>query len=93
MTESQKAVELDGELERGEHPIGKTVHLSTVTHAWRGKLLTVTPSYYMLEEGAVMVGNTGDIGAYDLSNGEEQSEPVKFEVRVLRAAVSWMASE
>jgi hypothetical protein len=96
---NQMQVQTDSELERdAEHPVGRIVHLSTVTHAWRGKLIHVTPSYYVLAPGAIMVGDTGDVGAYLAAGkawkaGAEESEPTSRTVRVLRAAVSWMASE
>jgi hypothetical protein len=96
---NQMQVQTDSELEKdAEHPVGRICHLSTVTHAWRGTLLHVTPSYYVLAPGAVMVGDTGDIGPYLAAGktwpeGAEESDPTDRVVRVLRAAVSWMASE
>lgn len=98
---AQKAVVTDYELERNEHPIGKIVHLSTVTHAWRGKLLEVTPSYYVLdsEEPVSLVDSTDAIGAYlskmtaaregDTYKPKKSGNPT---VRILRGAVSWMVS-
>lgn len=92
----------DSENERGEHPVGQVVHLSTVTHAWRGKLLEVTPSYYILDPAAkvALVDSTGKISDYmesptagsegdDYTPGTKKPAPT---VRVLRGAVSWMLS-
>lgn len=91
----------DYELERGEHPVGKLVHLSTVTHAWRGVLEVVTPSYYVLSAShpVALVDSTGAISDYlvdptKCSEGDE-FKPTKGKratVRIPRAAVSWMVS-
>ena len=102
MNDAIQAVMTDGELERGEHPIGKLVHLSTVTHAWRGTLLAVTPSYYVLDSSGpvALVDSTGAVGEYlaaptAVREGDAYTAPAKgprATVRVLRAAVSWMVS-
>lgn len=96
---NEMQVQTDAELTKdAEHPIGREVHISTVTHAWRGILKHVTPNYFVFESGAVMVGDTGDVSAY-LKNGkkwtagQEESEPCAKVVRVLRASVAWIASE
>jgi hypothetical protein len=88
----ENAVIADAENTSGEHPVGRVVHLSTVTHAWRGKLEAVTASYYIFEPGAELILSTGEIGAYGTS---ETSRPVEGEkcparVRVLRGAVAWL---
>lgn len=95
------AVVTDYELERGEHPVGKLVHLSTVTHAWRGVLEAVTPSYFVLSAShpVALVDSTGAISDYlvdptKCSEGDE-FKPTKGKratVRIPRAAVSWLVS-
>lgn len=101
--ESINRVVTDYELERGEHPIGKLVHISTVTHAWRGVLEAVTPSYYVLsaEQPVALVDETGAMGSYltDPKGGNDSDVYVppkksgaRATVRVLRSAVSWLVS-
>ncbi len=100
--EEHNAVVTDGENERGEHPIGKKVHISTVTHAWRGTLLAVTASYYILDASKpiALVDSTGKMGDYmktmkAVTEGDEHI-PGKTErpvIRVLRGACSWLLSE
>ena len=92
----------DGELDRGEHPGGQLVHISTVTHAWRGVLLGVTPSYYILdpEKPVALVDSTGAISDY-LAKPEAASQGDTFKpsakgmrptIRIPRSAVAWMVS-
>jgi len=97
----RNAVISDGEWERNEHPIGKVVHLSTVTHAFRGTLLAVTPSYYVLDDAreVTLVDSTGAFGEYlgTLTAGREGDtyHPKKTKnptLRILRGAVSWCVS-
>jgi len=95
------AVVTDGELERGEHPIGRLVHISSVTHAWRGVLETVTPSYYLMsrEHPVALVETTGPMGEYlnkptmvrdgdELRPKEGGISPARL--RVPRGAAAWM---
>ena len=103
--EQHNSVVTDGEEERGEHPVGKVCHISTVTHAWRGTLLAVTPSYYVFDPSKeiALVDSTGDMGSYfsamtvvrdgDLYKPTKKTEGKNPTIRVLRAAVSWMVSE
>lgn len=100
--EQLDAVATDGELERNEHPIGKLVHLATVTHAFRGKLKAVTPSYYILDEAEKfdLVDSTGNFAEYlkdpKAGSAEDFYDPGKHkgakrpQMRVLRGATSWM---
>lgn len=95
---NEMQVQTDKELETdAEHPLGSVVHISTASHAWRGTLKFVTPSYFVLEEGAVMVGETGDIAAYcnkkNFATAAEESEPCKKITRIPRGAVCWMTSD
>ena len=100
--EEWNAVVTDYELERGEHPIGKLVHISTVTHAWRGILEGVTPNYFVLsaEHPVALVDSTGAMGDYlanpvVASQGDEFTPSKKGKratVRIPRAAVSWLVS-
>ncbi len=93
------AVVTDGELERGEHPIGKLVHISTVTHAWRGVLKEVTSSYFILDgnETIALVDSTGAMGNY-LADPTEVREGDSFKpgkgkkpsIMIPRGAVAWM---
>ena len=85
------AVITDMESEAGEHPIGKTVHISTVSHAFRGVLLAATPSYFILEKGCEIVLSTGEVGAYSAKKDSHASEAEKVntEVRLLRSAAVW----
>lgn len=91
------AVVTDGELDHNEHPIGKLVHLSTVTHAFRGYLLAVTPSYYILDENRpwALVDSTGAMADYTknmsrASDGDHVKAGSGVCPRILRGAVSWM---
>ncbi len=100
-TDEYNSVALDYELERGEHPIGSLVHLSTVTHAWRGVLREVTPSYYVLspEHPVALVDSTGAMADY-LSNPAVASQGDEWKpgkgkrptVRIPRAAVAWLVA-
>lgn len=81
----------DNENETGEHPIGKVVHMSTVTHAFRGRLVCVTASYYILADASI-VHDTGAVAAYrknQRSASESEEEHIGDGVRVLRSAVVW----
>lgn len=99
--EMRNIVVTDYELERGEHPIGKLVHISTVTHAWRGVLEAVTPTYLVLssEHPVALVDSTGAMRDY-LANPKVASDGDEFEpgkgkrptIRVPRAAVAWMVA-
>lgn len=101
-TEQRNAVVTDYELERGEHPIGRLVHISTVTHAWRGVLEAVTTSYYVLstEHPVALVDSTGAMADYltkpeVASQGDEFAPPKKGRrptIRIPRAAVAWVIS-
>lgn len=96
--EAHALVTTDYERERGEHPIGKVCHISTVTHAWRGVLREVTPSYYVLDSAhpVALVDSTGEMRAYvkAFKGGSEGDSFVSTKtIRILRGAVSWMVSE
>ncbi len=98
------AVLTDYELERGEHPVGRLVHISTVTHAWRGHLAAVSPSYYILDptKPVAMVDSTGGIGEYlssptqvregDAFNPHPKKKDQSPTIRIPRAAVAWLVS-
>jgi len=97
--EAMNRVATDYELERAEHPIGQLVHLSTVTHAWRGRLAAVTPSYYVLDNTApvALVDSTGGIAEYLAAPkaGETVAPPKRGSgptIRIPRGAVAWMVS-
>lgn len=86
----------DMELERYGHPIGQLVHISTVTHAWRGVLEAVTPSYYILskEHPIALVDSTGPMGDYlnkptNVREGDMSKKP-KGQTLINRGAVSWL---
>lgn len=88
----ENAVTTDGEHERGEHPLGHIIHVSTVTHAFRGVLEGVTPSHYLLKKGTVeMVQSTGDLTEYGPKSmsREAEAEKIPFAVRVPRGAIAW----
>ena len=97
------AVVTDYELEKGEHPIGSLVHISSVTHAWRGVLIAVTPSYYILDNNRpfALVDSTQEMGKY-LANPTAGSPGDAFTpkegtkskptIRVPRSAVAWIIS-
>lgn len=91
----------DMELELNIHPIGKVVHLSTVTHAWRGTLLSVDSTYYVLDASkpVALVDETGPMAEYMTSmtkvyqgDAFEPGKKTAPTVRILRAAVAWMIS-
>jgi hypothetical protein len=87
------AVVTDMELENNEHPIGKVCHFSTVTHAFRGKLVAVTASYMILPPGSEFVPLTGDIGVYSKSSKAKASEAFEVchtEIRIPRGSIAWM---
>lgn len=98
------AVVTDMDYEKGIHPIGQLVHISTVTHAFRGVLLSVDSSYYVLDTrhpvGIALVDSTGAAGEYfsaptAVRNGDafdSKKSKKKFEFRVFRGAGSWMGS-
>ena len=74
-----------------EHPIGKVIHLSTVTHGWRGILVHVSETHYYLAK-AHMVNGTGRIKDYTdngLSGGSEESPELGGLCRIPRGAVAW----
>ncbi len=75
-----------------EHPIGQRVHISTVTHAWRGTLLAVTKHYYILDADAVLVESTGPAEKYaqDRKADKESAGLPGVQVRCLRGAIAWM---
>lgn len=83
-----KTVGNDVELAEGHMPIGSIQHITTVQFAYRGRLVAVTPSWYILEE-AVNVFNTGDLKTYYKTKKGSEEEPWsgKF-VRVERTAVT-----
>lgn len=90
--EQHNAVVTDAELENGEHPIGKIVHFSTVTHAFRGVLEAVTPSYYVLRKGTVqLIALTGAMPEYTASekSAGREVEEVRTRVLIPRGAVAW----
>lgn len=74
------AVANDQQLDAGHHdvegivPIGSTVHITTVQFAYRGRLVAVTPSWYVLED-AVNVFNTGDLKNYYKTQKGAEEEP------------------
>lgn len=79
--DEKAAVRLDLELEEGILPIGRMVHLTTVTFAYRGKLVAVTPSFYVLED-AVNVFETGALKDY-MKTGKGVQEEALPNARVL----------
>lgn len=100
--ESVNRVVTDGELERGEHPIGKLVHVSTVSHAWRGVLECVTASYFVLspDHTYALVDSTGAIDDY-VSRPEASStgdvvaprrSGKRATIRIPRTAIVWVMS-
>ena len=83
------AVVTDYQHEREEFPLGRLVHISTVTHAFRGTLKAVTPSHYWLA-AAVLVESTGEVAAYAKSHkASEEGAVIKGSIRIPRAAVAW----
>jgi hypothetical protein len=105
MNDAMKAVALDSELEKNEHPIGRLVHLSTVTHAWRGVLAQVTPNYYVLDSAqpVALVDTAGPtmseymtdhlaVREGDLYTPPKKAKDVVPTVRIKRDAVSWLIS-
>lgn len=86
-------VRADREQENSEHPLGKVLHLNTVTHGFRGILAHVSETHYYLAK-AHMVNGTGKIASYfaaGLAKGEEESPELPGIVRVPRGAVAWEA--
>lgn len=87
----------DMQYEQGHHsvegivPIGATVHITTVQFAYRGKLVAVTPSWYVLED-VVNVFNTGDLRNYYKTKQGSEEEPWGYRIPVERTAVTamWM---
>lgn len=86
----------DFELEKGEHPIGQVVHISTATHAWRGTLEYVTSSYFILSKDhpIALVDSTGAMGEYfakptAVRAGDAVEKP-SARVFIPRGAVAWM---
>lgn len=97
--EANNAVVTDYELENGEHPVGKLCHISTVTHAYRGYLKAVTPSYYMLDTSReiVLVGSTGELGAYaktaKAGDARDVIPPDTLDASLIpRSSVCWIIS-
>lgn len=94
------AVTSDLEMEQGHHsiegivPVGATVHITTVQFAYRGKLVAVTPSWYVLED-VVNVFNTGELGNYYRTMEGSEEEPWGYRIPVERTAVTalWMWNE
>ena len=94
--QENNAVYTDQELQNGEHPIGRVVHLSTVTHAFRGVLRDVTTSYFILDNSkpAHIIHDTGEVSAYSKTgktDAREMEEVNKSaEIRIPRGSVAWM---
>ena len=90
-TNEHNAVITDMESEAGEHPIGRVVHICTVSHAFRGVLTAVTPSYFIFAPGSEIVLSTGEVEAYsgDPKSTAREAEKVLTEVRLLRSAAVW----
>lgn len=69
----ERSVITDYEHENGLHPIGRTTHIASVTHAFRGLLKEVTTSYYIFDERSpqALVDSTGIIQEYanTMTNG------------------------
>lgn len=100
--QEHNAVAHDAGLESGEHPIGELVHISTVTHAFRGVLREVTPSYYILDNArpVALVDSTGAFAGYFAKplaarEGDVWTPPksgARPTMRILRGAGSWLVS-
>lgn len=84
------AVLTDHELEKQSHPVGSVIHVSTVTHAFRGTLFGVTPTHYLLKD-AFIIHSTGDVAEYSKSatSKANEMEACHCTVRIPRAAVAW----
>ena len=96
MNDKQKqetnSVVTDAQHEAGEFPLGKVVHLSTVTHTFRDVLEAVTPSHYWLKKGTVsIIHDTGDVTPYSekADSKARESETVSCRVRIPRTSVAW----
>lgn len=96
MNDKQKqetnSVVTDAQHEAGEFPLGKVLHISTVTHAFRGVLEAVTPSHYWLKRGTVsIIHDTGDVAEYSKMKTAQarEMETVVTRVRIPRASVVW----
>jgi hypothetical protein len=86
------SVVTDAQHMAGEFPIGRVIHVSTVTHAFRGELEAVTPSHYWLKKGTVsIIHDTGDVTPYSKSKDSEarESEKVNTRVRIPRGSIAW----
>lgn len=84
------AVVTDSQHEVGDFPIGKVIHVSTVTHAFRGELEAVTPSHYWLKKGTcVFVHDTGSTTEYANSKKGADEEVISVQVRIPRGAIVW----
>jgi hypothetical protein len=81
-----RAVATDQETEEGVLPLGAVYHITTIQFAYRGKLVAVTPSYYVLED-SVNVFSTGELTAYRKSRLGSTEEPLG-RVLVERGAVT-----
>lgn len=81
----KRAVGTDLELSEGVLPIGSLVHITTVTYAYRGKLIAVTPSFYVLEN-AVLVFETGPLAAYGMAKKTTNEETMGVRKLVERSA-------
>lgn len=87
----------DMQMEQGHHsvegivPIGATVHITTVQFAYRGKLVAVTPSWYVLDD-VTNVFNTGDLKNYYKTQKGSEEEFWGGRIPVERTAVTalWM---
>lgn len=88
----QNAVVTDAQLESGEFPLGRMVHISTVTHAFRGYLENVTPSHYILKKGTCeVIHDSGEVTPYSESatSKPREGERVACQVRIPRGSVAW----
>lgn len=83
-------VATDAELERGTFQLGSTVHMSSVTHAFRGTLESVTESMFILSEPH-LVESTGPLDQYARTQraAEESPRLPGVKVYVSRGALSW----
>lgn len=66
-------VAVDLMLELGEFQIGRTYHISTVTHAWRGEVVALTPFAVYLKN-ARLIALTGDTSVYSQRADAEPTE-------------------
>lgn len=83
-------VATDAELERGTFQIGRTVHLSSVTHAYRGTLESITESVFVLKN-AHLVESTGPLDQYAKTKkaSEESPELKGVTIFISRGALAW----